>query len=314
MNPRITLTLRLALATALFGLLWCAAAAAQSGRISLADRVARLEQQSQNPSGPSLVEALNRIETLQAEVRELRGLVEQQGFELQEVKKRARDQYVDLDSRLARLEGRVPGAAVGTGAAGAIDTLAMPAASAPDGAAATDSALPAGATAAAGDATSMDAAAAADVAAQPDALAAPPAAATGGGNAGGNEQLVYDQAFAALREGRYAEAARRFAAFLDQFPQGDLADNAIYWLGESYYVTQNYRIALDTFKDLLKRYPDSAKAPDAQLKLGYCYYELRQWTEAEAALNLVIGRYPDTTVARLAQGRLRALRLEGRTP
>jgi hypothetical protein len=30
------------------------------------------------------------------------------------------------------------------------------------------------------------------------------------------------------------------------------------------------------------------------------------------ALNDVVQRYPDTTVARLAQGRLRALRLEGR--
>ena len=121
-------------------------------------------------------------------------------------------------------------------------------------------------------------------------------------------------AFAALREGRYAESARRFSSFLEQFPNGGLADNATYWLGESYYVTQNYRIALDTFKSLLDRFPQSAKAADALLKLGYCHYELREWNEAEATLNLVVQRYPDTTVARLAQGRLRALRLEGRTP
>jgi tol-pal system protein YbgF len=129
-----------------------------------------------------------------------------------------------------------------------------------------------------------------------------------------DEQASYDTAFAALREGRYAESARRFSSFLEQFPNGDLADNATYWLGESYYVTQNYRIALDTFKSLLDRFPQSAKAADAQLKLGYCHYELREWNEAEAALNEVVRRYPDTTVARLAQGRLRALRLEGRTP
>jgi tol-pal system protein YbgF len=96
------------------------------------------------------------------------------------------------------------------------------------------------------------------------------------------------------------------------FPDGDYAPNAQYWLGESYYVTQNYGIALDAFQALLRRFPNSSKAPDALLKLGYCQYELRQWDEAEATLNRVMQQYPDTTVARLAQGRLRAMRLESR--
>ncbi len=310
MKPRFAA--RVLLGAVCLGLLWSAGAVAQSGRISLAERVARLEQQSQNQNGQSMVETLNRIEALQAEVRELRGLVEQQGFEIQEVKKRARDQYVDLDSRLARLEGRAPGQspALGSGTPGGIDAAAAPAAGQLNMEAPLASAVGSSTTEATEnlDAAGAELAVAGQV---PD--SAPPVAAAEGGD-GGNEQAVYDQAFAALREGRYAESARRFAAFLDQFPQGDLADNATYWLGESYYVTQNYQIALDTFKGLLQRYPDSAKAPDAQLKLGYCFYELHQWTEAEAALNRVIERYPDPTVARLAQGRLRALRLEGRTP
>ena len=48
------------------------------------------------------------------------------------------------------------------------------------------------------------------------------------------------------------------------------------------------------------------------LKVGYCQYEMKQWDQAEATLNQVVQKYPDTTVARLAQGRLRALKLEGR--
>ena len=52
--------------------------------------------------------------------------------------------------------------------------------------------------------------------------------------------------------------------------------------------------------------------PDALLKVGYCHYELHNWDLAESTLNRVIQRYPDSTVARLAQGRLRALRLENR--
>ena len=136
---------------------------------------------------------------------------------------------------------------------------------------------------------------------------APPAAADAAG-----EQPTYDAAFAALKDGRYAESARRFQTFLDQYPNSGLAGNAYYWLGESYYVTQNYKISLKTFQTLLQRYPDSQKAPDALLKVGYSQYELKQWDQAEATLNQVVQSYPDTTVARLAQGRLRALKLEAR--
>ena len=81
---------------------------AQSGRLSLADRVARLEQQSQG-GGQSTVDLLNRITELQAEVQALRGQIEQQNFKLQELEKRNRDQYIDLDGRLARIEADFAG-------------------------------------------------------------------------------------------------------------------------------------------------------------------------------------------------------------
>ena len=123
-------------------------------------------------------------------------------------------------------------------------------------------------------------------------------------------KAAYDAAFSALKDGRYAESARRFQSFIEQHPNDDLTPNAFYWLGESYYVTQNYPISQDTFRKLLAQYPNSQKAPDALLKIGYCQYELKQWAQAETTLNQVVQQYPNTTVANLAQGRLRALKLE----
>ncbi len=260
------------------------------GRLSLAERVARLEAQAQGQGqGQTTIDLLNRIDALQNEVTQLRGLVEQQAFEIENLKKAQRDRYVDLDSRIARLEGGSPQASLPVAPQpGAVQPLPEPPLA--PGQLTAEPETPAAATL--------------------PASVPPPMAGSAPGS--GSEKTAYDDAFAALRDGRYADSARRFAAFLEQYPDGEFADNAIYWLGESYYVTQNYRIALDTFRDLLKRFPDSSKAPDALLKLGYCHYELREWAEAEAALSDVVRRYPDTTVARLAQGRLRALRLEGR--
>jgi tol-pal system protein YbgF len=278
---------------------------AQSGRLSLAERVARLEQQEQG--GQSTVELLNRITELQAEVQTLRGLVEQQTFKIEELEKRNRDQYVDLDARLARMEsGRA-----GTGAP-MMDPDALPATSGP----AVDPSQPpeSGATSPSGQPVFEEPEVQAPIDAAPETLPAP---ATEPGVIESTadpmtERQLYESAFDSLKEGRYAEAARRFQTFLDQYPEGEYSPNAQYWLGESYYVTQNYQIALEAFQRLLSRFPSSNKAPDALLKVGYCHYELRQWAQAESTLNQVVQQYPDTTVARLAQGRLRALRLENR--
>jgi len=290
--------------------------ASAQGRLSLAERVARLEQsQADGQSANQNIELLNRITALQTEIQSLRGLVEQQSHELETLRKQARDQYVDLDSRLARLEGGAAPVQGGTDVAdpasagvvegalqseppevdGGFQDVPSPSVTDPnntvvfeepevrapvDGGSAT-SAIDAGDEGAA-------------------AVLADPA----------EERRMYESAFDALKEGRYAEAARRFQGFLNAYPNGEFAPNALYWLGESYYVTQNYQIALDTFQRLLRDFPSSSKSPDALLKVGYSYYELRRWPEAEATLNDVVQKYPDSTVARLAQGRLRALRME----
>lgn len=276
------------------------------GRLSLSERITRLEEQAQGQGqAQTTVDLLNRLNELQVEVQTLRGLVEQQAFEIEALKKAQRDRYIDLDSRLGRLEG----GGAGSLPPGAAPMDAMPAPPPADGQLSaeplTTTIEPGMAPTAPADSPAFEAAPPVSTEPAPAPLDAP-ATATGGG-----EQQAYDEAFAALRDGRYAESARRFQSFLAEHPDGELADNASYWLGESYYVTQNYRIALDTFNDLLSRFPDSAKAPDALLKVGYCHYELKEWAQAEQVLNDVVRRYPEQTVGKLAQGRLRALRLEG---
>ena len=285
--------------------LWAAASSfvfAQDGRLSLADRVARLEQQQQGGSAQaSSVDLLNRITQLQTEVQVLRGMIEEQDFKLQELERRNRDLAVDFDSRLERLEGggsagapqrlidHEPAAGSGATAPGNLGGVVGSVMEEPE----VRSSVDAGLSAQGLDSAPIDAA---------SAPANDPAA----------ERAAYDSAFEALKNGQYAEAARRFQSFLAQYPNGEYAPNAQYWLGESYYVTQNYQIALDAFQTLLTKFPDSNKVPDALLKVGYSHYELRNWSQAEDALNRVIQTYPDSTVSRLAQGRLRALRLEHR--
>jgi tol-pal system protein YbgF len=134
---------------------------------------------------------------------------------------------------------------------------------------------------------------------------APAAPAAGQPAAGaGADQSAYNQAFDILKAGKYADAIKAFQEFLQSWPQSALADNAQYWLGESYYVTRDFQSAAAAFQTLLDRWPDSRKAPDALLKLGYTQAELKHTAQARATLSSVSTRFPGSDAANLAAARL----------
>ena len=128
---------------------------------------------------------------------------------------------------------------------------------------------------------------------------------------GGSDRDNYQAAFELLKEQRYEPAAMAFQQFLVSYPDSQLADNAQYWLAETYYVTQKYDDALGEFEIVINNYPTSRKVPDALLKVGYCNYELERWNAARRALGRVQADYPDTTAARLAEQRIRRMDTDG---
>ena len=213
-------------------------------------------------------ELVNQITQLRAETQELRGLLEELQQQLEHAKQGQRAQYLDLSGRLDQLEGR--------SAAGSLPSL------------------PASPSVSAANST---------VSAPPPVTAPVPVSS----KPVAGEQAAYEQAFNALKRSEYVESARLFRDFLTAYPGGTLAPNALYWLGESYYVTQNYALAGEQFRALLDRFPTSDKAPGALLKLGLAQYGLRQFDAASTTLRQVTQRYPGTDAARTAEDRLRAI-------
>ncbi len=223
-----------------------------------------------------------QVQQLQEEVRQLRGQVEQQNYQIERLEERQKAQYLDLDERLTDLQS-------GAVAAPAPNTPPIAALEPPT---ATDQ--PPDNDATANSDTQNDAG---------DTVAAV--------NPAMDEEGTYRSAFDHLKALRYVDAAEGFMDYLEQHPDSPRAGNAQYWLGESYYVTRNYEIALDVFQELLEKYPESNKVADAWLKIGYTHYELKNWDRARDALTRVVEQYSSTNLARLAENRLRTMRLEG---
>jgi tol-pal system protein YbgF len=232
-------------------------------------------------SNQSLSDIVLRLQQLQTEVQQLRGELEMQKHAMDAIKRRQRDLYMDLDGRL------------GQGGAPAADYAAPPEPVAAP--VETHEPLPAPAPAY-----------------SPDPAAPPGWAVSPAAGDPAREQAEYQNAFDLLKKGSYTESIGAFRSFLDNYPAGDYADNALYWLGEASYVKRDFTTALGDFNQLLQQYPASPKVPGALLKIGYIQYEQRNWSKARKILQRLKKEYPSSTEARLARQRLERMRKEGR--
>lgn len=91
---------------------------------------------------------------------------------------------------------------------------------------------------------------------------------------------LYQQAFSLLRDKKYGEAEKSFQNFLSSFPEHNLVQNAKYWLGETYYVRDDFERAARLFAEGYQLFPEGPKAPDNLLKLGLSLAHMGNKTDA----------------------------------
>jgi tol-pal system protein YbgF len=256
----------------------------------LADTVEqRLGRMERVLDSQSLLVMSERLDALQQEVQQLRGLLEEQQHQMAGMKDRQRELYLDVDRRMSRLEreggaaGMTPAASPGGAAAGStppLTTANAPNTPAPAAMSAPGSATPAIVPAA-----------------DPQQLE--------------QEREAYQKAFELLRELRYEQATTAFRDFLVKYPNGRYAHIAQYWLGEAAYARRDFVQAIKDYEALLQNHPRSAKRAEAMLKIGYSYQELKKGEESKKMMEQLIELYPDSTEAGQARNQLRRLKKSG---
>ncbi len=107
----------------------------------------------------------------------------------------------------------------------------------------------------------------------------------------------YANGFGLLRTANYDQAEAAFKAFLSNNPDDPLADNARYWLGETYYARGQYAPAAEAFLDAYQRNKTGPKAPDSLLKLGMSLGNLDKVREACATYHELETALPDAPVS-----------------
>ena len=243
-------------------------------------------------AGQGLLDLANQVAELQREVRLMRGELENQAYLIEQLQSQQRQLLIDMNNAPVGEVSPPPGAsplptpsdAGPTSSPGPVGDAATAADSAPDNVGSTN----------------LDAADQVALTGTPKNSSppkqVPPA----------SEQVesAYQEAFNLLKSGEYSDSIAAFRQFLIEYPTSEYSDNAQYWLGEAFYVTDTYDQAISEYTRLIEGFPDSQKLTHAMLKIGYSLHAMGDLDGARGRLEALVRDYPDSTAAKLAKERL----------
>jgi tol-pal system protein YbgF len=239
--------------------------------------------QTADSAGPAVARLEVRLSELEQELRATTGRIEEMNFRLGQLSERLDKLVADVDYRLTR-QGAATGSAP-TGSQGAASPSVSPA---EPGTAAGRAPMVLGRMpksemeARRGELETSGRPPSVQEAAKPDDVLPE-----------GTPREQYAYGFGLMRKANYDEAEAAFKEFLAAHPDDPLADNARYWLGETYYVRGDYARAAETFLEGYQRNKAGPKAPDTLLKLGMSLAALGKNKEACATYGELKRTLPD---------------------
>ena len=248
-------------------------------------------QFSSNSDALSLL--LEQNQQLRAELQALRGIVEEQGFELRKLQRDALNRYTSNDERLTALEG-------GASASSSLPTQAPLSPSISNSQRDVSSSV-SNTNNVVTARESVD-----DFVGERSSLNNLQTSNRRGSlqPAVLSEQQLYQMAYDSVINSDFERSIAEFDQYMSVYPSGRFVTNAHYWKGQAYLYLERYSEAKESYEIILNRYEDSAKLADAMYGLGLAYQGLGNVTQARQLLNEIKRRFPNTGVANLADTKL----------
>lgn len=118
----------------------------------------------------------------------------------------------------------------------------------------------------------------------------------------------YRQALMLYGQTRYADARGVFQQVFSADPNGQLADNALFWIGETYFAAADYTSAMKYYNRVISEFADQNKAPDAMFKMGLIFEKTGDLGMARRTFDDCIRKYPYSTAAASAKAELKRIK------
>lgn len=282
-------------------------------------------------SNDALVMLLDQFRDMRNQIDTLRGMVEEQAYEIRNLQRESLDRYTDLDSRLSQMSSGSPAMPIATPPVAQSPQIPQGSGITPapnlgvSGQNPTPSAQANSSTTTQSTAQRPDpntASSNAPIQAGGTPMPVTPFPSTGTPVAANttqntaaplqatvlSEQQQYQLALdSLLQEEQYQRSVTEFDQYLSQYPNGRFVTNAYYWKGQAYVNLSMLNEAREAFETIVTQYPDGRKVDDAMYSLGTVYDRLGNAARAQQLLRQVQSRYPNTSAANLANIYLRAM-------
>lgn len=123
-----------------------------------------------------------------------------------------------------------------------------------------------------------------------------------------SEEELYTRAKQAFDQGNTAQARKGFEEIVQRYPTSANADNAQFWIGETFFREKAYEKSILEYQKVIEKYPKGNKVPAALLKQGYAFLALGDKVNSRLILEEVVRKYPHASEAKLASDKLKEIR------
>jgi tol-pal system protein YbgF len=120
-------------------------------------------------------------------------------------------------------------------------------------------------------------------------------------NPGVSPKRLYDTAYTDYTTGQWALSIQGFEQFISTFPRSEIADDALFFIGQNYYADGRFAEAADAYEQVVVRYPGGNVVAEALYKRGLALERLDQLDLARETFQTVVREHPDDNMANLAQ-------------
>ena len=111
----------------------------------------------------------------------------------------------------------------------------------------------------------------------------------------------------AFDSGDMTTARKEFETLIAENPKSQHADNAQFWIGETYFREKWYEKAILEYQKVIENYPNGNKVAAALLKQGIAFQKIGETSNARLVLKELIAKYPGSSEAEAAKKKLESL-------
>lgn len=116
---------------------------------------------------------------------------------------------------------------------------------------------------------------------------------------------LYQNAYSDYSMAKYELAYKGFRDFIEKYPNAELAPQAQFYMGETYYSRNMWQEAIEEYRKIEQKYKRNELSSAGRLRIALCYEHLGRKDEAMNIYASIVKDFPQSSEALTAKDKIR---------